>query len=256
MRSARFLARLSLLAGVVAAAAVYAEFGEVEFSAEMRQSGPQGDSTSKMYVGKDRMRMEMEQGGQKIIRIVDNDKQVEWILYPDQQSYMERKGAAGGSPGGSADDTNPCASMPGATCENLGTETVGGRQAVKWKVTLSHQGKDFQSTEWIDSERNMPLRSERSDGSSSQLTLLGQEQLGGRAVEKWEMKSSRPGKAPETSYQWFDPTLKLAIREEFPGGFVREMVNIRVGQQPDDLFVVPPGYKQISIPDRAQQPGR
>jgi hypothetical protein len=251
MRSATSLVGLSLLAGVVASAAVYAEFGTVEFSAEMRQSGPQGDSQSKMYVGKDRMRMEMEQGGQQIIRIVDNTKQVEWILYPDQQSYIERKGP-GAAPSGQADDTNPCASMPGATCEDLGTETVNGRKAVKWKVAVSHQGKVYESTEWIDSERKVSLRSERADGSRSELTVLGQEQLGGRAVEKWEMKSSLPGKAPETSYEWFDPTLKLAVREEFPGGFVREMVNIRVGPQPDDLFIIPAGYKRISIPGPAK----
>lgn len=255
MRKISFLVGLSLLAGVVTAVPVYAGFGTVEFSAEMRQSGPQGDSVSKMYVGKDRMRMEMEQGGQKIVRIVDNDKQVEWILYPDQQSYMERK-MPGGEAGGKSEDTNPCGAMPGATCENLGTETISGRPAVKWKVTFSHQGKVFQSTEWMDSERNVPLRSERGDGSRSEMTLVGQEQLGGRTVEKWEMKSSFPGKAPETSYQWFDPTLDLAVREEFPGGFVREMVNIRVGQQPDELFVVPPGYKQISIPGPGQQPAR
>lgn len=197
--------------------------------------------------------MEMEQGGQRIVRIVDNSNNVEWILYPDQQSYVEHRLPQTATAGaGQADDANPCAAMPDANCENLGTETVSGRQAVKWKMTFSHQGKVYASTEWIDKERHMPLRSERADGSRSEMVFLGQDQLGGRPAEKWEMKSSQSGKAPESSYQWYDPQLDLAIREEFPGGFVRELVNIREGQQPESLFSVPAGFKQISIPGKGK----
>jgi len=257
MRKVKFLVGFSLTLGLAVSAVAHAELGGAEFSADMRQSGPQGDATSRMYVGKDRMRMEMEQGGQQIVRILDSSKKVEWLLYPDQKSYMERGAPAAGAVGaGQTDESNPCAAMSGATCENLGTETVSGRQAVKWRVTFSHQGRVFASTEWLDSERNIPLRSERADGSRSELVFLGQEQLGGRTVEKWEMKSSQQGKAPQSSFQWYDPKLKLAIREEFPGGFVRELVNIREGQQPEHLFVVPADYRQISIPESGAQPGR
>jgi hypothetical protein len=253
MRKAKFVAGVILALGIVTAAEVFAESGSVQFSADMRQSGPQGDAHSKMYVGKDRMRMEMEQGGQQIVRIVDNSKNIEWILYPDQQSYVEHRLPQTATPGaGQADDANPCAAMPGATCEKLGTDTLSGRPVVKWKMTFSHQGKVFESTEWIDTERNMPLRSERADGSRNELIFLGQEQVGGRTAEKWEMKSAQPGKAPESSYQWYDPRLELAIREEFPGGFVRELVNIREGQQPESLFSVPAGFKAISIPGQGK----
>jgi hypothetical protein len=257
MRSAKFLVGLSLALGVGCSAAVYAEIGGVEFSAEMRQSGPQGDSASKMYVGKERMRMEMEQGGQQIVRIVDGRKNVEWIVYPDQKSYMERSAPAAGEIGaGQTEQANPCAGMPGATCEKLGTETVSGREAVKWRISFSHQGKAFESTEWIDSERNIPLRSERADGSRTELVFVGKEQLGGRTVEKWEMKTSQPGRAPQSSYQWYDPKLKLAVREEFPGGYVRELVNIQVGEQPEDLFTIPADYRRISVPSGGSQRGR
>ena len=63
MCKSKFLKGLSLIFGLTSSMIVQAGFTEIEFSAEMRQSGPQGSSTGNMYVGKERMRMEMEQGG-------------------------------------------------------------------------------------------------------------------------------------------------------------------------------------------------
>ena len=57
-----------------------AEFAGVEFSADMIQSGPQGSSDGRMFVGANRMRMEMEQGGQKIVQIIDQQRQVQWAF--------------------------------------------------------------------------------------------------------------------------------------------------------------------------------
>ena len=89
-----------------------------------------------------------------------------------------------------------------------------------------------------------------------ELKVVGRETLGGRATEKWEMTQTRGGGEPVHSYQWYDPKLGVAIREELPGGYVREMSDIRVGKQPDSLFEVPRGYREITSKDRAQQPRR
>ncbi len=53
--------------------------------------------------------------------------------------------------------------------------------------------------------------------------------------------------------RWFDPELNLAIREEFPGGFVREMKNIKLAPQDASLFEVPAGYKKIALPQGGQR---
>lgn len=239
-------AAFSLAVGL-APQAVQAEFAGVEFSADIIQSGPQGSSEGKMFVGNNRMRMEMEQGGQKIVQIIDQERQVQWILYPDQHSYMEQQAPAKSGQLAKPTASDPCAGIPNATCAQMGNETVNGRQAVKWQVKISHDGQELVSTQWIDAERNIPLRTQMQDGSGSELLILGQEQLGGRTVEKWEMRMTRAGQEPQSSYQWYDPELKIAIREEFPGGFIRELVNIKQGAQPAHLFNIPAGFNRISV---------
>jgi outer membrane lipoprotein-sorting protein len=241
-------AACSLVVGILTQAA-QADFAGVQFSADMIQSGPQGSSEGKMFVGDNSMRMEMEQGGQKIVQIIDQQRQVQWILYPEQRSYMEQKAPATAGPTAKTGSGDPCAGMPGASCRQLGTETVNGREAVKWEMTFSHQGKTATSSQWIDAERQIPLRTETQDGATTELLILGEEELGGRTVEKWEMRMSRPGQDPQSSFQWYDPELKIAIREEFPGGYIRELVNIEQGAQPSDLFTIPAGFSRISMQD-------
>jgi hypothetical protein len=37
---------------------------------------------------------------------------------------------------------------------------------------------------------------------------------------------------------------------------VRELVNIQVGEQPEDLFTIPADYRRISVPSGGSQRGR
>jgi hypothetical protein len=239
--------------GVLASAAVYAELAGKQFSAEMVQRGPSGQiSSGKMYVGGDRMRTEMEHQGQQLVRITDDARGVEWVLFPNQQKYMERNlaaaptGAGGPRPAEAAVD--PCGGMPGLTCRKLGEETIAGRPAVKWEIVASHQGQPMKSIQWIDKVRGVPLRQEMPGGQTTALELVGTETLDGRQVEKWEVTSEQPGGTPNRTFQWYDPELQIAVRQEFPGGFVSELKNIRVGEQPDHLFTMPAGYERISVP--------
>jgi outer membrane lipoprotein-sorting protein len=240
--------------GTVLAAEAAAE--GAQFSADTLQSGPQGTvSSGKMYVGKNRVRIEMEQQGRTMIRITDNDQQVEWILLPDQKGYMERRAAPGApkTEQRAGVETNPCASgMQGMQCTKLGTETLSGRKADKWEVTVSHQGQTMKSTQWIDTERGVPLRQEMPGGQTMELKFVGVETLDGRKAEKWEMEASTPNQAPSKSYQWYDPELQLAVRQELPGGYVSEFKNIRVGEQPDRLFTIPAGYERLEQPAATQ----
>ncbi len=240
--------RSTLFAAVTAIPSI--ALAGAQFSADMIQIGPDGQSTSgKIYVGKDITRTDMTQGGQQVISVVDTANQVQWLVYPAQQSYMEMRGqmpadAQVKKPSG---DVNPCAGgPPGVSCKNLGTEAVHGRQAVKWEMTYTHQGQTARSVQWIDTERGVPLRQELPDGQTAEMKLLGKETLNGRQVEKWALTSTRPNAAPQTSYQWYDARLERPIRQEFPGGYSSEMRNIKEGPQSASLFQIPGNFKKIT----------
>lgn len=241
--------------GIFSGSLAQAQVGGTGFSAEIVQTGPEGqESTGKMFVGKDRIRTDMTQNEQKIIHIVDNKTQTEWLLYPSQRSYMviQREGAGRKTPTGST-PKSPCEGMQGVTCQNLGKERLSGRQTTKWQMTFEHEGQTMTGTQWIDDERGIPLRQVMPNGQSTELRLLGMENIGGRTVEKWEMTSMRGDEAPQRAYQWYDPKLQLAVREEFPGGYLRELRNIREGEQPGALFAIPVGYSQMSAPSNDEQ---
>ena len=242
----------SLAAGLLVTAFSSVVLAGVEFSADMVQHGPQGEmSSGKMFVGDKRVRTEMAHQGQQVIRVTDENRGVEWILFPEQKKYMEQQLGAPGEqrPGAkSKPDEDPCVGMPGLTCRKLGEEDIGGRTAVKWEMVASHQGQTVTSTQWIDKERGVPLRQEMPDGQTTELKFVAMESLDGRQVEKWEMVAAMPGRPENRTFQWFDPELDLSVRQEFPGGMVSELKNIRVGKQPDELFNIPAGYERMSAP--------
>ncbi len=245
--------QIAALLGSVLAVTAQAEIAGVQFSAEMVSRGPDTPpSTGKMYVGDGRMRVEMMQEGREIVRINDQNRHIEWILFPDQKSYLERAAPEGEDgpapmPAPSA-ETNPCVGLQGVTCHRAGEEDVAGRPAIKWEMTVTHDGQTLSGAQWIDVQRGLPLKYLMPNGQSMELKMLGTETIDGRGVEKWEMTTAAPQQQPVQTFQWYDPELKLSVREEFPGGYVRELDNIQVGVQPDDLFTVPAGYSRMEMP--------
>ena len=248
MRLEKLMNGVGLALGLAAAVCTELVFAGAEFSAESAKQGPDGQlSSGKMFVGDKRMRTEMSHQGQQVIRVTDENRGVEWILFPDQKKYMERK-LAGPASSASSPADDPCGGMPGLTCNKVGEEEIGGRVAIKWEMTASHQGQSMKSTQWIDKDRGVPLRQEMPNGQTTELKYVGDEELGGRKVEKWEMVATMPGQPETRSYQWLDPELELAVKQEFPGGMVSELKNIRVGKQPDELFNIPAGYERMTAP--------
>jgi outer membrane lipoprotein-sorting protein len=241
-----------LAVGLLAAGFSSPLYADTEFSAEMVQQGSEGAASSvKMFVGDQRVRTEMSQQGQQVVRITDEKRGIEWILLPEQKKYMEQRLGVPGSqrPGAKSEPAeDPCAGMPSLTCRKLGEEKVDGRTAVKWEIVASHEGQTMKSTQWIDKERGVPLRQEMPNGQTMKLELVGKEDLGGRRVEKWEMVATAPNRPETRTFQWFDPELNLIVRQELPGGMVSELKDIHVGKQPDELFTVPAGYERMSVP--------
>jgi hypothetical protein len=230
----------------------------LQFSADTVQTSPQGQITGKLYISNGRMRTDMLQDGHQLIQIVDPSQQVSWTVFPENKSYMERRGQvspAAGAPT-QASGTSPCQNAPEASCRSLGQRSVAGRTAEGWEITVTREGKTIRGTQWNDVARGVPLLQEFEGGPKSELKMVGKDTVDGRPVEKWELSITQPDGKMSGSTQWYDPALNLTVREEWPGGYVRELRNIKVGPQPDDLFRVPSGYQQVTPPASLQQSGQ
>lgn len=224
----------------------------IEFSAETIESHPQqGDRAGKLYIGNNKVRTEYDMNGQPVIQIIDLDKQEAVIINPTDKTYIRRRAGqqemmptqAKGAP-----DTSPCAGMANLTCKAGGIEVVNGRKARKWEIisTSGEQGGSMQF--WLDEERQIPVRQIMPDGSSMEATMLGIEKISGRSAEKWEMSASYPNGQSMVTYQWYDPALQMIISEQQPGGITRNLINISQQAQPAELFTIPAGYTEVSIP--------
>jgi len=65
----------------------------------------------------------------------------------------------------------------------------------------------------------------------------------GRHVEGWLCHSDSTGDV----YQFFDPVLRVVVRNEDAKGRVTELRNIQEGTQPDALFTIPEGYRKATM---------
>jgi hypothetical protein len=229
----------------------------VEFSADAFQTTPQGQKMEqRMYVGAEgRVRVESSTAGQEFIQIIDPTKKAMFMLMPEQKAYMAREFEGTDQLERSTvdpDNPNPCAGVPDATCKLLGKETVNGRSAEKWELVQEQGGETQRMLYWIDVERRLPLRQFMPDGTTTELKQVGTEVLNGRQTEKWQMTVAQAGGEAMESFQWYDPQLKIAIREELPGGAYRELRNIQIGKQSASLFQIPGDYRKISVPQSPQ----
>lgn len=227
-----------------------------EFSADAVMMTPQQPAMqSKMYVSKKAVRTETNMNGREVIEITYPEEYRSVLLYPQQKIYLESKAPQQQSKN-KATDNSPCAQLPNAECQLLGKETIDGRQTEKWQVITDSRGQQLRTLHWIDTKRKLALREFFPDGSFSELKMVSKETVNGRQTEKWERVFSRPDGSSMTSYQWYDPELKIAIREEMPGGYVRELKNIKVGKQKSQLFVIPKNYNKMDQPVADQAPMR
>jgi hypothetical protein len=244
--------------GLFGLATVQAQ-SNVQFSAQTLQSSPDGKSrTAQMYVGDNQVRLEHDADGQSTVEIYDLKNQRVLLLIPDKKVYMQRDLPHSGAsnPMLPPKDSNPCAALADAQCKKIGTDSLFGRSVVQWEVTVESQGKQLRSLHWIDDQRHMSLRDVWPDGATTESILEGTESLNGRATERWRRTTTLPDGKKQTTTQWYDPELKIAVREELPGGYFREITNIRVAPQPPALFQVPAGYRRVESDNPAvlQQP--
>ncbi|MCW9012785.1 MAG: DUF4412 domain-containing protein [Gammaproteobacteria bacterium] len=228
----------------------------VEFSAEAVMKSPQhADSVSRMYVSKNAVRTEITAENQNFIEIIFPDEGRAIMLNPQLKAYREVS-VDKNLKNKTSTNNSPCEQIPDAQCEKLGQENINGRSTEKWQVITTNQGKKQRTLHWIDTERKLALREFFPDGSVSELSMLGKEIMNGRKTEKWQRLLSRPDGSKMVSYQWYDPELEIAIREELPGGYVRELRNIKIARQKSSLFKIPDEFKKVENAPAAYSPTR
>jgi len=248
-------ARGFLFAGFfcLATGAGAADSSNVQFSAQVVKSAPDKKTHhSQIYVGDNQVRLEYQKDSKTMVEIYDMKNQRALLMMPQQAKYMQREvpQEEQTNPMLPPSDSNPCSRIREAQCKLLATESLYGREVTKWEMVVTDEGETLRSLHWMDAERHTPLREQWPDGTVSELRLKGDETLHGRATERWEMKITQPDGESMQSTQWYDPELQIAIREELSGGYFRELRDIRVAPQPENLFTVPADYQRVTPAQR------
>jgi hypothetical protein len=77
---------------------------------------------------------------------------------------------------------------------------------------------------------------------------LGEEAINDHPCLKYQVKLSN-GESTQEFILWISKELKVPVKTASPDGkFGTELKNIQIGPQPDQLFELPAGFKQISPP--------
>lgn len=247
--------RLSILVfGCFIVSSVNAFEVGAEFSAEAVQNVPGRPSmNAKMFISKNAVRTESTMNGNTMVEIVYTKDKRHILLNQFRKTYIEQKAPGNNAPATQGKKKTPCSGLMNTKCKNLGKEKIGGRATTKWEMTIQRNGQYFKSLHWVDKKYHMPLREQFQDGTVSTISMLGKEVVDGRNTEKWKFLATRPDGKSVESLQWYDPKLKMVIREELPGGFIRELRNIKVAKQDKNLFKIPSEYKKEVMPDMHQQ---
>jgi hypothetical protein len=152
-----------------------AAFAQDEFSADLynAQNGKDLVSQGKIYMAKDKLRMETQQRGSPGgVLIVNLATQTSSLLMPQQKMYMEMPYGQGPQRQAfsffrTSDVSNACgdwqklATNRGATCRKVGSETVNGRSTVKYEGI---QADGTTSYVWLDPGLRFPVKWQTKSG--------------------------------------------------------------------------------------------
>jgi hypothetical protein len=165
----RCLARISSLIALIFAASLV--LAQAEFSAEIVDLQKPGTPTqAKIFFAKDKIRIEATAGGPRSggAVIVNFATQTSMVLMAQQHMYMEmpaqtqnqRMGYASaffrvGDVEDACGDWQKLRSSQGASCHKVGSETVSGRNTVKYETTnASGDVSHF----WLDPKLRFPVK--------------------------------------------------------------------------------------------------
>jgi len=238
-----------LIIGFFIVSTAHAAVTDKQFSADAVITIPgEPQTVSKLYVGNNVVRTDINTQNGLIIDIVFPMEGKLIKLNPQFKQYINipvRK-----QTNDSKLNANPCDRLQNASCALLGEELINGLKTKKWQVITLVNNKKVKTLHWIDKQRKLAVREIFNDGTTANMKLLKEEMINNRNVEKWVRTLHRVDGSIVSSYQWYDPQLKISIREELPGGYIRELKNIVLARQKSDLFKVPEGYSRVK-PDQS-----
>jgi len=218
-----------------------------DYSARAVHILPDGTQTAGMVVksGSD-IRMEYSEQGRQIVQIVRQAEGLMLLLDPANKTYAEIRGAPSPDPTG-AGYLPPCQENdPSLTCAFKGNEVSSGINAELWE--LSSPGQPGTTLLLWDGARHRALRQVFPDGTTMKMSFLRTEDLEGRQVEHWTIAYKAPGQAEQTGEWYFDPILRVEMKEVLPTGEIRSLENIKVGPVDPSNFAVPSGWTRLDLP--------
>ena len=133
-----------------------------EFSATVFSKAKGEEMQGKVFVKGDKMRNEVNMGGETNITITRPDKKVVWIAMPQQKMYMEMPLSDKMQQRMALKDPEIRARM-----KLLGTETVNGYECEKYEMSNVVEGKPITSHVWIAKKFGLSIKSVTTDGSMS-----------------------------------------------------------------------------------------
>lgn len=201
------------------------------------------ETSGRILKSGDNMRLEFQQNGRQIIQILLPSMGVMYVLDPQTKTYTEMRGQTMPATAASRQSV-PCSEQSGlAVCQRVGADTVSGIQVERWLIAAQPQTQPL-SLLW-DPTRRQALRQDFPDGSSMAMRFKAMEDVNGRETEHWIIEVLAPGRETLTGGWWFDPVLRVVVREDLPGGESRRLENIVVGGVDATAFQVPEGWQQL-----------
>jgi len=181
-----------LLAGLLTMVLSTAGIAGPEFSADMVSTTKAGTVTGKIYVSKDKTRVEMS----KSISISRIDKKVVWVLMPEQKMYTENQLKP-------EQLTATPDKMPGEVERTMiGPEKLDGKNVVKYKITYTESKKKVVIWQWILPDTSFPVKTANEDGSATT-----------------EFKNLKTGKQPDSLFEIPEGYQKMSMTNMFKNMF-------------------------------------
>lgn len=167
----RFTMRTSCLIGLLLASSFL--LAQTEFSAEIVDTQkPGAPAQAKVYFGKDKIRVETQGGNRMGAVIMNLSTQTSMVLMEQQHMYMEMPVQMASQRAAynffrTGDAESACADWiqltknKGGTCHKAGSETVNGRDTVKYETTNANGDS---GTFWLDSKLRFAVKWQGKNG--------------------------------------------------------------------------------------------
>ena len=134
-----------------------------EFTANVITKAGGKEIPGKVYVKGQKARNEIKIAGQPNIQILRPDKNLIWVIIPQQKAYMEMPLTQESQEKMFFNVTE----KQKAKMKKVGNETVNNYACDKYETTMSHQGKSAKFYIWIATDLGVPIKMAAQDGSFS-----------------------------------------------------------------------------------------